>query len=139
MFNLTCFITTGRLFGVGLNDSVLDVMNIFGKPVHIYDEIEHSTIYNYGNVEFIFGRQGVASLEVKLYEDANIINVSGVEFFNEIGFNEFSSLLSSLSINHRKGKASHHDFVVFFNENGRASFKNDMLMTISVINPGEIY
>ncbi|EDX7582572.1 hypothetical protein C5E74_004642 [Salmonella enterica subsp. enterica serovar Thompson] len=133
------FIKTGYLFGLGLNSTALDVRCKLGEPVHIYDEAQHSAIYNYGNIEFIFGRQGVASLEVKLYEDMCGVNILGAESFCSVKCMDFINILSGLTISYKKGRVIDNGFIIFFHEHHRASFDNDILMTISVIKPEDIY
>ena len=133
------FIKYGVLLGLGMDSTPVDVIHIFGTPHHIYEEPQHSTIYNYGAIEFIFGRKGIASLEIHINDNDCHINIPGVEDFKNISYETFLERISELSLGYKKGKIIGNEFVLLFNKSGKATFKDNKLTTISIIDPESIY
>ncbi|HCL5254316.1 TPA: hypothetical protein N2G30_004547 [Salmonella enterica] len=133
------FIRHGVLLGLDMDSTPVDVIHVLGTPYHIYDEPQHSTIYNYGAIEFIFGKKGIASLEIHINDNDCNLNIPGIEDFKDLSHETFLEVISELSLGYKKGKIIGNEFVLSFNKYGKATFKDNKLTTISIIDPENIY
>jgi hypothetical protein len=130
------FIQKGTFGTLALNDKTDKIKDTIGKPEKISAKNIPGLIWKYGNLEIIFGLEGVACI---LFVVKNIdclwktINVDDIELFTNINSNMFEELLEKLGIkDYEKGMLIGDSQIYFFQNLVKVAFTNNILTSISV-------